>query len=91
MDATARYHEVPAPHWLVSTVNGQKEREWFVRFEIGGLYPRRLGPFTSQQEAVAHYNETTRRFLNVLVGNPDAHCFIEDTLGAAYLTKRKRP
>lgn len=91
MEAVARYHEVPAPHWLVSTVNGQKVREWFVRFEIGGLYPRRIGPFTSQQEAVDYYNDTIRRFLNVLVGNSEVNWFIEDTLGAAYLTRRKRP
>lgn len=91
MDAVARYHEVPAPHWLVSAVNGQREREWFVRVEIGGLYPRRIGPFPSQQEAVHYYDETIRRFLNELVGNREANCFIEDTLGAAYLTRRNRP
>lgn len=91
MEAVARYHDVPAPHWLVSAVNGEGEREWFVRFEIGGLYPRRIGPFPSQQEAAEYYNETIRRFLNELVGSPGLCWFIEDTLGSSYLPKRKRP
>lgn len=91
VEAIAKYHEVPADNWLVNSVNGQGEKEWFVRFEIGGLYPRRIGPFDSQSEAVEFYNETTRHFLNLLVGSHDTRWTIEDTLASAYLGKGKRP
>jgi len=90
METIARYHEVPATNWLVSAANGQGEKEWFVRFEIGGLYPRRIGPFASQGEAVGFYNETTRHFLNVLVGSHDTRWTIEDQLAATYLAKGRR-
>jgi hypothetical protein len=88
-EAVAYFHEVPAANWLVYSVNGQGVREWFVRVEIGGLYPRRLGPFSSQQKAVKHYDETQRRFLNLLVGDDSVGWCVEDTLGQAYLPKRK--
>lgn len=85
-DSFCPYHDVPCEGWLVSAVNGTGEQEWFVRFELAGLYPRRIGPFPSEQAAEEYYNETVREFLNGLVSNPDVALFIEDTLGSAYLS-----
>lgn len=87
-DAFCPYHDVPCQGWLVSTVNGTGTKQWFVRFELGGLYPRRVGPFHSQRAAEKYYNETVREFLNDLVWNPDVALFIEDTLGSAYLKEK---
>ena len=87
VDSTVRYHEVPAPDWLVSTTNSNGEREWFVRVKIDGLYPRRIGPFKSADEALEYYQETLRTILNWLVCDSEPPgCFVEDELGQAYLS-----
>lgn len=89
VQSVERYQEeVPFKNWLVSVQNRQRQREWFVRFEIGGLYPRRLGPFPTQGEAAHCYNETVRHFLNTLAGQQDVSCFVGDELASAYLGKR---
>jgi hypothetical protein len=71
-------------------VNARGEHKWFVRIEIAGLYPRRLGPFSSTDEALEFYEETLRGFLNDMGGDFDVRCIVEDELGSAYLSKEKR-
>lgn len=87
LDSIVRYHELPAPHWLVSAVNPTGEREWFVRVKIEGLHARRIGPFESADEALEYYQDTLRTILNWLVCDSDPPgWFVEDTLGSAYLS-----
>ena len=90
-DTFCPYHDVPYEGWIVSAVYGTREKQWFVRFELAGLYPRRIGPFPSEHAAEEYYNGTVREFLNGLVWNPDVKLFIEDTLGRAYLSKKAVP
>lgn len=85
VDCAAIVPEVTAKSWLI---NLKREKEWYVRFEIAGLYPRRIGPFASADEATAYHEETLREILNLIAGNHDTRHVIEDTLGQAYLTKK---
>ncbi len=39
----------PQPDWFVTAKNDYGEREWFLRFEVTGWYPRRYGPFKKKR------------------------------------------
>lgn len=83
-------HEVPVEGWLVSSRNGAGQREWFVRFKLKGLYPRRNGPFSSEAEATNHYNERVLGFQTDTAGGANYTCVVEDELASAYLKRRSR-
>jgi len=86
----AYFHEVAHPAWLVSAGNGEGGKEWYVRFEMAGLLPRRIGPFGSPKDAARYYNETVRGFLNELAGGHDCRCVVEDALGQVYLKRGRQ-
>ncbi len=38
--------------WFVTVTNEQGQRERFLRIQVTGLYPRRLGPFKTDRDAL---------------------------------------
>jgi len=42
----------PQPNWFVTATNDFGAREWFLRFEVTGWYPRRYGPFQTKRQAL---------------------------------------
>ncbi|MDF0674227.1 MAG: hypothetical protein P0120_07770 [Nitrospira sp.] len=51
--APHQFRECPiSEEWLFQGTDEVGREGWFLRLTISGLYPRRVGPFSSQEEAL---------------------------------------
>jgi hypothetical protein len=81
--------------WLFHGKDEVGREGWFVRIEITGMYPRRYGPFATQEEACAFLED----FLHDLVepfsnldnelDRPEQSCVIEGMPRLAATTDRR--
>ncbi len=83
----------PEGPWLVRSVNSFGQEEWFVRVEVSGMHPRRLGPLATKEEALKFYVHAIEKLVeeldcvlpeNVLARNAFG-VFVEDEIGSAYV------
>ncbi len=80
----------PQADWFVTMKNAAGEREIFLRLQVTGFYPRGIGPFKSQEEAL--------EVLDCILGSVDQalteclgedhrlRCVAEDALATRYLS-----
>ncbi len=80
----------PREDWFIRARNERGEREWFLRIQCTGLYPRRFGPFPTKDHALRFLNDVARHALDGITGTgsewePSQECIREDELGGRYL------
>ena len=88
----------PEHPWLLRSVNSFGQEEWFIRVEVTGLHPRRLGPMATQEEALKFYAHVISELAGQLdadlpQGLPDRirfGVFIEDEIARGYLLQKGR-
>ena len=69
-------------------------RQWFVRVEVSGLLARRLGPFTTREQALEFHDELCRDIVNLFFDRSnfsnDTHCFLEDGVAIFSLLRQDK-
>ncbi len=85
----------PQPDWFVTAKNDFGEREWFLRFEVTGWYPRRYGPFKTKRQALLFLDTLLNECVDAVSeamnnGRSTIHDreIVEDKLASVYLTGR---
>lgn len=81
----------PQPEWFVSALNEKGEKEWYVRLHCTGLFPRRYGPFKTQQQGLFYLDAILDHALEAFGGPESPHRparepVVEDALASRYLT-----
>ncbi len=85
----------PQPNWFVTAKNDFGEREWFLRFEVTGWYPRRFGPFKKKRQALLFLDSLLDQCGDAVSGAMNSgrstihdREIVEDKLASYYLTGR---
>ena len=85
----------PQPNWFVTATNDFGAREWFLRFEVTGWYPRRYGPFKTNRQALLFLDSLLDQCVDAVTeaisrGPSSIHDreIVEDKLASFYLTGR---
>ncbi len=85
----------PQPDWFVTAKNDFGEREWFLRFEVTGWYPRRYGPFKRKRQALLFLDslldqceDAVSEARNSGASTIHDRQIVEDKLASSYLTGR---
>lgn len=85
----------PQPDWFVMATNDFGEREWFLRFEVTGWYPRRYGPFKTKRQALLFLDTLLDECWDAMSAAIDRgpstihdREIVEDKLASFYLTGR---
>ncbi len=83
----------PRPDWFATATNERGEQEWFLRIEMTGAYPRRIGPFTTQRQALLRLDVFLNHALDCFADVADgAEVWVEDALASHYRQGRhQRP
>ena len=86
----------PELDWIVSSVSFGR-REWFLRLQITGWCPRRLGPFETEGKALYFLDsvlnklsESIAQAENEQASSFCGRCVVEDELASRYVTDLDR-